>query len=163
MTFHTAWFEAIGVLNQVTVLDLPGLEPALEIARAGVAALDDACRRFQNDSELARLNASGSASVSPLLLAAIDAAPRSAELTDGLVDPTVGGQLRALGYDRDFAHDEWGYPVATGPVTPDLLEDARAAADSDRRVASAQALRQARDQFPQGPPLRARENEVLDN
>jgi len=31
--------------------------------------------------------------------------------------------------------DEWGYPVVTGPVTPDLLEDARAAADACPRLA----------------------------
>ena len=103
MTFHSASFEAIGVSNQVTVVDPAALEPALEIARAEVAALDAACSRFRDDSELARLNACGSATVSPLLLTAIDAALHAAELTDGLVDPTVGGQLRALGYDRDLA------------------------------------------------------------
>ena len=37
------------------------------------------------------------------MLAAIDAALHAAALTDGVVDPTVGGSLRALGYDRDLA------------------------------------------------------------
>ena len=41
--------------------------------------------------------------VSPLLLDAIDAALRAADLTGGLVDPTVGRTLIALGYDRDFS------------------------------------------------------------
>ncbi len=31
--------------------------------------------------------------------------------------------------------DEWGYPVVTGPVTTDLLEDARAAAEACPRLA----------------------------
>jgi FAD:protein FMN transferase len=41
--------------------------------------------------------------VSPLLLDAVSAALRAAELTDGDVVPTVGEALVALGYDRDFA------------------------------------------------------------
>ena len=41
--------------------------------------------------------------VSPLLAEAMAVALRAASLTDGDVDPTVGGVLAALGYDRDFA------------------------------------------------------------
>ena len=41
--------------------------------------------------------------VSPLLAAAVAAALRAAEETDGDLDPTVGSALVALGYDRDFA------------------------------------------------------------
>jgi thiamine biosynthesis lipoprotein len=100
---HSASFEAIGVTNQVTVVQQGALPRALEIARAELVALDDACSRFRADSELVGLNTTGSAIVSPLLLTAIEAALHAAELTDGLVDPTVGGPLRALGYDRDFA------------------------------------------------------------
>jgi thiamine biosynthesis lipoprotein len=40
--------------------------------------------------------------VSALMLDAVEAALRAAELTDGDVDPTVGGAVIALGYDRDF-------------------------------------------------------------
>ena len=39
----------------------------------------------------------------PLLAEAITVALRAAEQTDGVVDPTVGHAVRALGYDRDFA------------------------------------------------------------
>lgn len=102
MSFHSASFEAIGVRNQVTVADEAALPAALALAEAQVAALDDACSRFRDDSELAQLNAAGAASVSPLLLEAILVALRVAAETGGLVDPTVGGSLRALGYDRDF-------------------------------------------------------------
>ena len=40
--------------------------------------------------------------VSPLLAEAVSVSLRAARLTDGDVDPTVGGALAALGYDRDF-------------------------------------------------------------
>ncbi len=42
-------------------------------------------------------------SVSPLLAEAVAVALRAARITDGDVDPTVGGVLADLGYDRDFA------------------------------------------------------------
>jgi thiamine biosynthesis lipoprotein len=41
--------------------------------------------------------------ISPLLAGALAVALRAARLTDGDVDPTVGGALSAAGYDRDFA------------------------------------------------------------
>ena len=101
---HTATFEAIGVVNQVTVADDEALPEALAIARAEVEALDLACSRFRDDSELAALNrAAGSAvEASPLLLEAVQVALAAAEATGGLVDPTVGAAMRAIGYDRDF-------------------------------------------------------------
>jgi thiamine biosynthesis lipoprotein len=104
MTFHSFTFEAIGVMNQVTVLDPAILGRAAEIARAEVSALDRACSRFRADSELAALNRCGSQGrvVSPLLFAATKVALKAAESTEGLVDPTVGAALRGLGYDRDF-------------------------------------------------------------
>lgn len=102
MRFHTTTFDAIGVTNTVTVTDPAALDAAGEIARAFVAALDDACSRFRDDSELARLNAAGEAVASPLLLDAVAVALDAARSTEGLVDPTVGASLVALGYDRDF-------------------------------------------------------------
>jgi thiamine biosynthesis lipoprotein len=102
MNVFSATFDAIGVANQVTVTDERVLEDAVAVARAEVAALDEACSRFREDSELARVNRTGEGVVSPLLLDAVEAALMSAETTDGLVDPTVGGAMQALGYDRDF-------------------------------------------------------------
>jgi thiamine biosynthesis lipoprotein len=69
-----------------------------------VDAFDLACSRFRPDSELSLLIGAGGAPrrVGPVLLEATLAALRAASLTDGLVDPTVGGSLLALGYDRDF-------------------------------------------------------------
>ncbi|MES1246281.1 MAG: FAD:protein FMN transferase [Actinomycetota bacterium] len=103
MTFHTEAFEAIGVTNEITVDDPAALGIGVEIARAQLASLDEACSRFRDDSEIATLNAVGAAAVSPLLFEAIEVALDAAVSTGGLVDPTVGASLRALGYDRDFA------------------------------------------------------------
>jgi thiamine biosynthesis lipoprotein len=105
MEFHSAAFDAIGVRNQVTVCDASALDAALDIARAEVAALDEACSRFREDSELARVTAAagrGPVAVSQLLYDAITVALDTAAATGGLVDPTVGAALRGLGYDRDF-------------------------------------------------------------
>jgi thiamine biosynthesis lipoprotein len=99
----TASFEAIGVTNTVAVADPRALAEALRIAERELAALDAACSRFRADSELSRLNEQGRARVSPLLREAIEVALDAARRSGGLVDPTVGGALRALGYDRDFA------------------------------------------------------------
>jgi FAD:protein FMN transferase len=103
--FHSATFDAIGVTNQVTVTDRGALATALAIAEAEVAALDLACSRFRDDSELALLNGSRgrATTVSPLLLATLQVALGAAEDTDGLVDPTVGAAMRSIGYDSDFA------------------------------------------------------------
>ncbi len=97
-------FEAIGVLNRVVVEDERMLDRAAELAVAEVAALDLACSRFRDDSELAGLNRSAGRAVhvSSLLYDALETALAAAAATDGLVDPTVGASLRGLGYDRSF-------------------------------------------------------------
>ncbi|MDE3064946.1 MAG: FAD:protein FMN transferase [Acidobacteriota bacterium] len=66
--------------------------------------VDAACNRFRADSEITRLNRSPGqpVTVSATLELALDAALRSAGLTDGLCDPTVLPALLALGYDRDY-------------------------------------------------------------
>ncbi|MDX6665371.1 MAG: FAD:protein transferase, partial [Solirubrobacteraceae bacterium] len=78
---------------------------ARELLEDLLAAVDLACSRFRPDSELVALNARAGSptTVSPLLGDAIDVALRAARQTDGIVDPTVGPALVALGYDRDFA------------------------------------------------------------
>lgn len=74
-------------------------------ADAEIDIIDRTCSRFREDSELNRLNARAGHAVvlSPTLADALSVALRAAELTDGRVDPTIGGELRALGYDRDFS------------------------------------------------------------
>jgi FAD:protein FMN transferase len=78
-----------------------------ELARieALFAGRDAAFSRFVPASELNRVNAAAGSfvSISPLFAAAVETALGMAELTGGLVDPTVGAAIVAAGYDRDFA------------------------------------------------------------
>ena len=86
-----------------------GLDPAAEAAlllgvRADFDASERRFSRFRPDSELSRLNrAAGPLAVSASLFDAMRCARGYFELTGGLFDPTVGGALEALGYDRGFA------------------------------------------------------------
>jgi FAD:protein FMN transferase len=82
--------------------DLVAARRALELE---LEAIDRACSRFRDDSEVMRLRRSGAhpVAVSETLCEAIAVALRVAAMTDGLVDPTVGEAMVELGYDRDFA------------------------------------------------------------
>lgn len=66
--------------------------------------VDLAYSRFRPDSEVRRVAArpGRTAVVSSLLARAVETALRAARISDGLVDPTVGRTLRAIGYDDDF-------------------------------------------------------------
>jgi len=100
-----ARFAAIGTTAVVLVTDAAVAATAEAMLRAALAALDQACSRFRSDSEIVALQRSAGSvvTVSPLLAEILDTALRAAELTDGLVDPTVGAAMAAIGYDRDFA------------------------------------------------------------
>jgi thiamine biosynthesis lipoprotein len=103
----------------VVVCDGDRLPDAVDAVGVTVDAFDLACSRFREDSELSALNRAGGRAVrvSRLLLEAVAAGVRAAELTDGDVDPTLGEALIALGYDRDF---ELGLDrqTASGPAPP---------------------------------------------
>jgi len=118
-TAFTAW-QALGMLVQLVVTDPGQLDAARRLLADDLAELDLACSRFRPDSELSALGAAArdatapvTVTVSPLLAEAIAVSLRAASLTDGDVDPTVGGVLSALGYDRDFRQ-----VPATGPALP---------------------------------------------
>ena len=100
--FHSDSFDALGVRNQVVVADEDALAAAAAIARRELEALDAAASRFRSDSELGIINRVGHGTVSPLLFELLEAAVAAARWSGGLVDPTIGGSLRAAGYDRDL-------------------------------------------------------------
>src|SRR5262249_45588015 len=77
----------------------------LAIVDTELARLDEQASRFRADSEISAVHRSARTAhiLSEGLAEAIAVALTAARWTGGLVDPTVGGALSALGYDRDFA------------------------------------------------------------
>jgi thiamine biosynthesis lipoprotein len=91
-------------LARLVVTDPAALRPAHELVTAELAAVDRAASRFRSDSEISQLDRAGGRPqlVSPLLAELLGAALAAARDTGGDVDPTVGGALHTLGYDRDI-------------------------------------------------------------
>jgi thiamine biosynthesis lipoprotein len=90
---------------RLVVTDAEALPAARAIVVDQLAAIDQACSRFRDDSEIRELERSGGrpVHVSPLLGELLAAALAAARRTNGDVDPTVGTALAELGYDRDLA------------------------------------------------------------
>lgn len=93
---------------RLVVTDERALAPARQLVDGLLTEVELAVSRFRPDSEVSRLAEApaGAAAVTPisptfaeLLGQALDAA----RWTDGAVDPTVGGTLLDLGYDRDIS------------------------------------------------------------
>jgi thiamine biosynthesis lipoprotein len=96
--------HALGTAAELFVTDPSTLAAASELLQQELGRIDRVASRFRPDSELSALNASAGrpVRVSPDLFEAVAVALQMAESTRGLVDPTVGRAMVALGYDRDF-------------------------------------------------------------
>jgi thiamine biosynthesis lipoprotein len=132
----TAEWTALGTTAQLIITEPVALHGARALVEQQLAAIDHAASRFRDDSELSRLNAAGGdwVDVSPMFARALRVAIDAAKWTGGLVDPTTGAALIALGYDRTFvdvAPDGATSEVKTGPApgwwTIDLDQDGRRA------------------------------------
>jgi thiamine biosynthesis lipoprotein len=99
-----ASWEALGTRIVLRLADGGELARARSRVARELDAIDVACSRFREDSELTRLNACGGRRVraGTLLLEALELALRAAQLTGGDVDPTIGRALELAGYDRDW-------------------------------------------------------------
>jgi FAD:protein FMN transferase len=100
----TTSFRALGTSTVVATADDAFAGDACAAVERELEAIDRACSRFRPDSELSHVNAARGrcVSIGPLLVEALRVALDAARSTDGLVDPTVGGALRAAGYDATF-------------------------------------------------------------
>ena len=118
---HTHEWSALGTYAQLVVDDGLDASPRRSmIAKRLVDSIDATCSRFRPDSDLSRASAAAGTwvEVDPLLVQAVDAALVAARSTDGLVDPTLGRALVALGYDRDLDLVRAdSYAVVGGPTT----------------------------------------------
>jgi thiamine biosynthesis lipoprotein len=115
-TVGVAERDALGTTARVVVWPPVWTGRVLAAVDVELALLDQQASRFRDDSEISRLHSvlavpadvedpplRRSGLVSEGLAEAIAVALAAAEWTGGLVDPTVGGALAGLGYDRDFA------------------------------------------------------------
>jgi thiamine biosynthesis lipoprotein len=112
-------------LGTTAVLCTDGGSGSAARAAAGreIDEIDAVASRFRHSSELSRVNRAGGrwVPISERLLEALQLALRAAAITDGLVDPTLGASLTALGYDRDWeelARVGSGEPLRQGPEAP---------------------------------------------
>jgi thiamine biosynthesis lipoprotein len=108
--------DALGTTARVAAWPPHALTAALRAVDVELARLDRQASRFRADSELSRIHRTPGAvhRLSSGLAEAVGVALAAAAWTGGLVDPTVGGALIALGYDRDFAAIGPG-ALAAGP------------------------------------------------
>jgi thiamine biosynthesis lipoprotein ApbE len=121
----TARWEALGSTVVLRVTEPLWLPRAGAILARELDAIDRACSRFRDDSDLTRVNAHAGGPpvpVAPLLVEALQVALRAAELTEGDVDPTVGAALVLAGYDRDFSLLEQRWEPSGACVVEDSRE-----------------------------------------
>jgi thiamine biosynthesis lipoprotein len=119
MSEHDVRFDAMGSHVRLLIGEPgPGMEPAAvaaERARRFVEDFDARLSRFRPESELCALNADPRERVpaSALLRAAVGAGLAAAERSEGLVDPTLAGEIESAGYVASRAGVE-GAPLREG-------------------------------------------------
>lgn len=102
-TAHADW-PLWSTNARLVVTDPVTLAASRRLVDGYLQQVDDAANRFREDSEIRNLvpGRDGYVGLSPVLADLMDEALMAAEFTDGDVDPTVGGAMRRLGYDRDL-------------------------------------------------------------
>src|SRR4249920_3885963 len=98
-------FRAMGTDIELLVELIDGADDAahsLAAAEAEFHRLEAILTRFRPESELSRLNATGSLAAGPDLLRVVELALAARERTGGRFDINVHDALLAAGYDRSF-------------------------------------------------------------
>ena len=117
----TAQWPIWGTTARLVLTRPASLAQAREIVDVELAAIDQAASRFRDDSEIQALRTAQGrpVRVSPLLAELVATALEAARTSGGRVDPTLGGALVALGYDRDLSvlpsDGGWRVRPAPGP------------------------------------------------
>lgn len=109
--------NALGTDARVVLWPPDDLAAALGAVDAELGRLDRQASRFRSDSEISRIQRCRHRihRLSPGLAETVRVALAAARWTGGLADPTVGGALSALGYDRDYASIAAGSRPAAPP------------------------------------------------
>jgi thiamine biosynthesis lipoprotein len=104
-TLPTAVWSDWSCLVRLVVSDPQALTPAVAQLGSLMRRVDRVASRFRIDSELnwANANAGRPVAISATLAELVDTALGEASRSNGCLDPTVGADLRRLGYDRDIA------------------------------------------------------------
>jgi thiamine biosynthesis lipoprotein len=152
---HAETFDCFGSRCTVIVADPAGADlagravanpadpagRAVAVARRWLLEWHQQFSRFEPDSELSRLNRDERTVVpiSPMMRRVLQAALRAAELSGGLVDATLVGEIERAGYRADLSGTRLPLPVAlagAGARTPAGPSPARAwqAIEVDRRA-----------------------------
>ncbi len=103
----------------VVTADPKAGDAALACAVRDLEATEQALSRFRADSELSRLNRSGTVVAGERLMATVREAVRAYEWSDGLLDPRVIESLERFGYGEalpDAVAGEVGLPEPLAPV-----------------------------------------------
>jgi thiamine biosynthesis lipoprotein len=158
-TVGVAERDALGTTARVVVWPPNWTGRVLATVDAELALLDEQASRFRDDSEISLAErcfsaAARSASarpgddpmrrsciVSEGLAEAIAVALAAAEWTGGLVDPTVGGAVCGLGYDRDFAALPQGAAGEAAPPEPGYVPGWQSVQLDGRRLRLAAGVR----------------------
>ena len=109
-------FRAMGTEIELLV-EASEATSALAAAEEEFHRLEALLSRFRDDSELSRLNATGSLAAGPDLLRVVELALVANTRTDGRFDITIHDALVAAGYDRSF---EFVAADDATPVSPPL-------------------------------------------
>jgi len=122
-------FECFGSRCTLIVADarVSDAERAVAQARRRLLEWHGQFSRFEAGSELTRLNHAReeTVAVSPMMRRVVQAAIESAAATDGLVDPTLVGEIEQAGYASHFEGD--GLPLAVALALADDREPGRPA------------------------------------
>ena len=98
----SADWELWSTTARLVVTRAETLPAAKDIVDEILDEVELAASRFRPDSEVRRLRGGRPTAVSPMLADLLTEALTAARRTGGAVDPTVGGTIADLGYDRDI-------------------------------------------------------------